>query len=80
MAFTNINSEDRLVQATFSDYLCDNLGWESVYAFNTETFGPGGSLGRDSERDAGELLVRCVFCREGQELGSGQVLLFLLSS
>lgn len=52
MAFTNINGEDRLVQATFADYLHDNLGWESVYAFNTETFGPGGSLGRDSERDA----------------------------
>ncbi|CAD79082.1 MAG TPA: type I restriction endonuclease subunit R [Rhodopirellula baltica] len=52
MAFTGINSEDRLVQATFADYMRDHLGWESVYAFNTETFGPGGSLGRANERDA----------------------------
>jgi type I restriction enzyme R subunit len=27
------------------------LGWESVYAYNTETFGPHGMLGRASERD-----------------------------
>lgn len=50
--FTNINSEDRLVQKTFADYLHDVLGWEGVYAWKDETFGPGGNLGRDSERDA----------------------------
>jgi type I restriction enzyme R subunit len=48
---TDINSEDRLVQKTFADYLHDVLGWESVYAWNDETFGPGGTLGRDSTRD-----------------------------
>src|SRR5579884_583052 len=48
---TDINSEDRLVQQTFADYLRDHLGWESVYAFNEETFGPGGTLGRNSERE-----------------------------
>jgi type I restriction enzyme R subunit len=48
---TDINSEDRLVQQTFADYLRDRLGWESVYAFNHETFGPGGTLGRTNERD-----------------------------
>jgi type I restriction enzyme R subunit len=42
--FTDINSEDRLVQKTFADYLHDALGWESVYAWNEETFGPGGNL------------------------------------
>ena len=52
MALTGINSEDRLVQKTFADHLRDVLGWESVYAYNTETFGPNGTLGRDSERDA----------------------------
>lgn len=51
MAITNINGEDRLVQETFANHLRDRLGWESVYAFNTETFGPTGTLGRDSERD-----------------------------
>src|SRR5438093_128088 len=53
---TDINSEDRLVQKTFADHLRDVLGWESIYAFNEETFGPSGTLGRASERDA--VLVR----------------------
>ncbi len=49
---TDINSEDRLVQRTFAEHLEQALGWESVYAHNTETFGPGGTLGRASEREA----------------------------
>lgn len=52
MAFTDLNSEDRLVQQTFADHLRDKLGWESVYAWNEETFGPGGSLGRTDTREA----------------------------
>ena len=46
MAVTPINSEDRLVQATFAKHLEKVLGWESVYAWNDETFGPDGTLGR----------------------------------
>ena len=46
MAYTDINSEDRLVQATFAEYLESQLGWDSVYAWNNETFGPDGTLGR----------------------------------
>lgn len=53
---TDINSEDRLVQKTFADHLYDVLGWESIYAFNDETFGPAGTLGRASEREV--ILVR----------------------
>jgi len=52
MAVTGINSEDRLVQATFAEHLRDKLGWESVYAWNDETFGPGGSLGRKDATEA----------------------------
>jgi len=52
MAVTGINSEDRLVQATFAMHLKDKLGWESVYAFNDETFGPDGTLGRSSTSEA----------------------------
>ncbi len=51
MAFTDTNSEDRLVQATFADHLANILGWDSVYAFNAETFGPDGTLGRESPKD-----------------------------
>ena len=36
---TDINSEDRLVQATFAEHLEKALGWESVFAHNTEVFG-----------------------------------------
>src|SRR5215813_10581170 len=48
---TDINSEDRLVQKTFADHLRDALGWDSVYAYNDETFSPTGTLGRTSERE-----------------------------
>ena len=64
MAYTDINSEDRLVQATFAEHLEKTLGWESVYAWNQETFGPSGTLGRASEcevvlvRDLRTALVR----------------------
>ena len=51
MAFTDINSEDRLVQATFADHLRDALGWESVFAWNDETFGPQGTLGRADTKE-----------------------------
>jgi len=51
MALTDINSEDRLVQQTFAEHLEKVLGWDGAYAFNTETLGPHGTLGRTSERD-----------------------------
>jgi len=52
MAATGINSEDRLVQATFAAHLETALGWESVYAWNDETFGPTGTLGRADPKEA----------------------------
>jgi len=51
MAYTDINSEDRLVQATFAEHLKKQLGWESIYAWNQETFGPDGTLGRADTRE-----------------------------
>ena len=53
VALTATNSEDRLVQQTFAAHLPDVLGRETVYAFNTETFRPSGTHGRDSERGCG---------------------------
>lgn len=49
---TDVNGEDRLVQQTFAEHLQKKLGWESVYAWDNETFGPGGTLGRTDTRDA----------------------------
>jgi type I restriction enzyme R subunit len=57
-------NEDTLVQATTADYLQAKLGWDSVYAYNTETFGVEGTLGRQSDKDViltrylGEALVK----------------------
>ena len=52
MAVTPINSEDRLVQATFAEHLERVLGWESAYAWNQETVGSGGTLGRVDTKEA----------------------------
>lgn len=49
-------SEDTLVQQTTANYFRDYLGWESVYAYNDETLGADGTLGRTSEREV--VLVR----------------------
>ena len=57
-------NEDTLVQQTMADYLADSLGWDSVFAFNTEVLGAEGTLGRASEQDViltrhlGEALIR----------------------
>ena len=56
MAVTDINSEDRPAQQTFADHLRDALGWETLYAYNAESFGAAGTLGRASEREV--VLVR----------------------
>ena len=44
-------TEDTLVQQATADYLERQLGWESVYAYNREDFGPDSLLGRASDRD-----------------------------
>ncbi len=44
-------TEDTLVQQTTAEYLEQELGWESVYAYNNEDFGPGSLLGRESDRE-----------------------------
>ena len=50
LVVTPINSEDRLVQATFAKHLEQVLDWESVYAWNKETFGPDGTLAGPTPR------------------------------
>jgi type I restriction enzyme R subunit len=52
LAFTSINGEDRLVQKTFADHLEHELGWESIHAWNDETLGPDGTLGRADTKEA----------------------------
>ncbi len=52
MAVTPINSEDRLVQRTFAKHLQLELGWDSIYAWNEETYGHNGTLGRINTKQA----------------------------
>ncbi len=47
----NFYTEDNLVQQTTVEYLERQLGWESIYAHNTETFGLDGTLGRMNEKE-----------------------------
>jgi len=44
-------TEDTLVQQTTAEYLEQELGWESAYAYNNEDFGPDSLLGRGSDRE-----------------------------
>ncbi|MBQ9452681.1 MAG: type I restriction endonuclease subunit R [Desulfovibrio sp.] len=44
-------TEDKLVQETTANFLCNELGWKCVYAFNKEDFGPGSLLGRTSDTE-----------------------------
>ena len=47
----NQYTEDSLVQRTTADYLKESLGWDSVYAYNNEDFGPASLLGRVSDKE-----------------------------
>ncbi|MDU1538605.1 MAG: type I restriction endonuclease subunit R [Paeniclostridium sordellii] len=49
-------SEDSLVQQTVINHFKHKLKWETEYAYNTETFGENGTLGRSSEKEV--ILVR----------------------
>ncbi len=44
-------TEDHLVQRTTAEFLEETLGWESVYAYNNEDFGPDSLLGRASDTE-----------------------------
>ena len=48
---TSPYTEDTLVQQTTAEYLESQLGWESVYAYNSEDFGPDSLLGRSSDQE-----------------------------
>ena len=56
-------TEDNLVQKTTEDFLQNELGWESAYAHNTETFGVDGTLGRADESE----VVLTRYLREALE-------------
>ena len=44
-------TEATLVQEPTADYLEQQLGWESVFAYHSEAFGPASLLGRASDHE-----------------------------
>ena len=60
-------TEDTLVQQTTAKYL-EGLGWQSIYAYNTEMFGPNGTLGR---ADEGEVVLTRDLRQALEELNPG---------
>ena len=61
-------TEDTLVQQTTAEYLEQQLGWESVYAYNNEDFGPDSLLGRASDR---EVVLTRILHEKLMELNPG---------
>ena len=47
----SIYTEDTLVQQITADYLHNQLGWHSIYAYNNEDFGPDSLLDRTSNSE-----------------------------
>ena len=58
-------SENILVQNSAGNLLHDELGWDVIYAYNTEKLGEDGTLGRKSYH---EILLKRYFCKALQEL------------
>ncbi len=42
----NAYSEDQMLQAGTAEFFAEHLGWETVFAFDREDYGPGSLLGR----------------------------------
>jgi type I restriction enzyme R subunit len=61
-------TEDNLVQRTTAEYLHDQLGWETVYAYDQEGLGRDSLLGRKSER---EVVLTRYLRRKLVEFNSG---------
>ena len=64
----NDYTEDKLVQKTTAEFMEQHLGWESVYAYNTEMLGESGTLGRGHE---GEVVLARHLRQKLEELNPG---------
>ncbi len=64
----NPYSEDLLIEQTAMDLFFHRLGWDTQRAYNTETFGEGGTLGRQNKE---EVILKPRFLQKLQELNPG---------
>ena len=61
-------SEDNLIEQTAMDLFFHELGWDTLLAYNKETFGEGSTLGRLSKR---EVVINRIFLEKLIELNPG---------
>ena len=61
-------SEDILIERTAIDIFLKRLGWDTVVAYNKETFGDEGTLGRESKKD---VVLKRTFIQKLIELNPG---------
>ena len=61
-------SEDNLIEQTAIDLFYNQLGWDTAIAYNKETFGEEGSLGRGHKRD---IILKRNFLNKLKEFNPG---------
>ncbi|MDD4099541.1 MAG: type I restriction endonuclease subunit R [Candidatus Cloacimonetes bacterium] len=61
-------SEDQLIEQTSIKLFKDSLGWETILAYDAESFGPDGTLGRKDKR---EIILTRYFLDRIREFNPG---------
>lgn len=61
-------SEDNLIEQTAMELFYDHLDWDTAIAFNKETYGPDGTLGRSSRK---EIILRPRLVSKLKEFNPG---------
>ncbi len=61
-------SEDELIEQTAIDLFLNQLGWDTHFAFNTESFGEGSTFGRLHKK---EVILKSIFFEKLKEFNPG---------
>src|SRR5688572_12562917 len=61
-------SEDNLIEKTAIDLFFHKLGWDTLFAYNKESFGDGSSLGRLNKK---EVVLKKTFLDKLREFNPG---------
>lgn len=61
-------SEDKLIEQTAIDLFSNELGWDTFYAFNNETFGDNSILGRQNTK---EVILKKIVMEKLKEFNPG---------
>ncbi|MEI7983691.1 MAG: type I restriction endonuclease, partial [Bacteroidota bacterium] len=61
-------SEDNLIEQTAIELFLNKLGWNTLFAYNKESFGEGSTLGRLNKK---EVIIRRIFLEKLKEFNPG---------